>query len=30
MTVYPRIGRFRAGSNGVESAVISAVTAQLS
>lgn len=29
MTVYPRIGRFRAGSNGVESAMISGVTAQL-
>ena len=27
MTVYPRIARFRAGSNGVESAIISAVTA---
>ena len=29
MTVYPRIGRFKAGSSGVESALISAVTAQL-
>jgi hypothetical protein len=30
MTIYPRIGHFRAGSSGVEAAVISAVTAQLS
>jgi neutral ceramidase len=29
MTVYPRIARFRAGSNGVESAIISAVGGQL-
>lgn len=29
MTVYPRIARFRAGTSGVESAVIAALTAQL-
>jgi neutral ceramidase len=30
MTVYPHIARFRAGSNGVETALISTVSAQLS